>query len=139
MVSSPEPRQRLTRLQTVGWATVGVCAALLCALLLFAHLTGLKVYRITSGSMSPTVPTGAVILTQRADAAELLVGDVITTQRSAESRTVTHRIVEISEGEAGAPVTVRLRGDANPAPDPAPYRVETAQRYVFTLFAGDPP
>nr|WP_272928699.1 signal peptidase I [Leucobacter luti] len=104
--------------------------------LLLAHLLGLRVYVITSGSMSPTVSEGALILTQRVDVSELAIGDVVTTQRSPESRTVTHRIVEIGEREVGGAAALRLQGDANPAPDPAPYLVDSAQRYLFTVFAG---
>lgn len=96
------------------------------------QLLGFKLYRITSGSMEPTLSTSAVILTRTVAVSELAVGDIVTAQRPGSTRTVTHRVISINVGEGTTELW--LRGDANRESDPAPYSVDRVQRYVATLF-----
>lgn len=76
-------------------------------------------YVIISGSMEPNIHVYDVIVSKRTDPSELKVGDVITFY-SNDSRfygtTITHRIIEVIDGEEGI---FRTRGDANNVEDDA--------------------
>jgi signal peptidase I len=80
-----------------------------------------------SGSMSPTISTGALALVHRVDADEISRGDVIGLIASDGTR-VTHRVVEVSVDHHVA--TVRMQGDANAVADPEQYRVTEAERLL---------
>ena len=73
---------------------------------------------IISGSMSPHINVGDIVIVQRIhpqEAAEKVqVGDVI--QFREETVRVTHRVIEIKEDDRGLPLFV-TQGDANPNPD----------------------
>lgn len=83
-----------------------------------------------SGSMEPTIGTGALAFTRTVPAADLEVGDVVTV-RTAEGVRVTHRIRSISPN--GEQVTLVLKGDANEVVDADPYVVSTADRVLFSM------
>lgn len=72
---------------------------------------------LTSGSMSPSINTGDVVVTSPSDGQELAPGTVVVFPDRAGL--VTHRIVGVSPD--GSYVT---RGDAAPQSDPAPLRPE---------------
>lgn len=76
-------------------------------------------YVIISGSMEPNIHVYDVIVSKRVDTTELKKGDVITFY-SNDNRfygvTVTHRIIEVIDGEKGI---FRTRGDANNVEDDA--------------------
>lgn len=91
-------------------------------------LLGLQSFTVLSGSMSPGIPTGAVVYTQKTT--EVGVGDVITFERKGVN--VTHRIIDTvnKEGKSvsslvsplpGAPapaeIFYKVKGDANNAAD----------------------
>jgi signal peptidase I len=71
-------------------------------------LTG-SVFIVQSGSMSPAVDAGDVIVC-RSPNSLLNPGDIVTYQH--EDKLITHRIVEI------LPDGLRTQGDANEEPDP---------------------
>ncbi|MCD8195420.1 MAG: signal peptidase I, partial [Coprobacillus sp.] len=56
---------------------------------------GYSVASVGSGSMEPTINTGDVIVNKKCDQYE--VDDIITFYSEAESRYITHRIVDINE------------------------------------------
>lgn len=109
---------------TVG-AFLGV-AALLSALL--GAALGVRPLFFRSGSMSPTIATGALALARSVPAADLRVGDVVSVTTASGSR-VTHRVVR-TESLSGA-VVLTLRGDANRVPDAERYPVESAYRVFW--------
>ncbi len=78
---------------------------------------------LTSGSMSPTAPTGSLIIAQPVDRVE--VGDILVMSNEARA-TVTHRIVEIERSGTGVVYAV-TRGDANEEVDPNPYPLDGPQ------------
>lgn len=80
-----------------------------------------------SGSMSPTIPAGALALVERVDGSDISRGDVVGVIVADGSR-VTHRVVEVSVVDDVA--TLHMRGDANAVTDPAPYRVTQADRVL---------
>lgn len=78
---------------------------------------------LTSGSMTPTAPTGAVVVARPVD--QVRVGDILVMANDARA-TVTHRVVEIETSDDGTPYAV-TRGDANAEVDAEPYPLEGEQ------------
>ncbi|WP_219995854.1 signal peptidase I [Schumannella soli] len=108
-----------------------VCLAAVVAATVF-HAT---VIMFSTGSMSPTIPAGSAALVQQIPAADAKVGDVVTVERPGGLLPITHRVVgiEAPEGRAAAVREITLRGDANAAADPAPYRVEQVRIVRFAV------
>ena len=111
-----------------------------------AVVLGVRPMVVQSGSMSPAIPTGALVLAVSVPAAEVSEGDVVSVP-DARGRRITHRVVEARPAGPGAsgPVALTLQGDANQAPDAEPYVVSAADRvvadvpllgYVVGWFAG---
>lgn len=117
----------------LGAETVLTLAAALGAVCMLAALAAVAldvrplIFR--SGSMSPSIPTGALALARTTPADELRVGDVVSVTDGRGIR-VTHRIEAIEP--AGGAVTLTLRGDDNEDPDPAPYVVAEADRVFWS-------
>lgn len=79
-----------------------------------SFLFGTKPYVVLSGSMEPTIPTGAVVFSKAAS--EYKPGDIITfSQNGNKKELVTHRLNEVT-GKDGA-VTFKTKGDANKSVD----------------------
>lgn len=136
--------------------TLVVVAALgLACWFVLAATTGATLITFRTGSMSPTMPQGAVAVTVPVQASELEVGDVVTVRRAGESMPVTHRIVEIgpvqpqaenaADIRASAPGSgppdlaspaarqIVMQGDDNDTPDQLPYALIDARRVVFAV------
>lgn len=79
---------------------------------------------IQTGSMGETAPPGALVIARPVSADQVAVGDVLV-MRPAGGPTVTHRVIEIeTAGTARFAVT---QGDANEAPDAAPFPLQGDQ------------
>lgn len=99
-------------------STLGVISLLLVIAGAMLKVTPLVV---TSGSMNPTIPTGALAIAREVDASDVAVGDVVSVlDRS--GRRVTHRVVA-TEIDGDGVVQLTLQGDANADPDANPYGV----------------
>src|SRR6056297_1319679 len=85
--------------------------ALLLIVSVFPITGNLKFLIVESGSMEPTIQTGAIVMVKPASDYE--IGDVITFKKGEE--TVTHRLhdMEVVEGQT----YFVTKGDANNAPD----------------------
>lgn len=71
---------------------------------------------VLTGSMEPTYSPGDLVISQKVDAADVEIGDVVTFQpESGDPTLVTHRVIAKTVGADGA--TVTTQGDANGAPD----------------------
>ena len=93
---------------------ISTCVLSLCgAVFLVPQLRGLKMYAVTSGSMEPAIPEGALILVDPAERTPE-VGAVMTYRLGGNDQgmTVTHRVHEIRPNG-----TLLMKGDANTAPD----------------------
>lgn len=101
-------------------AGVGALVGLIASFALSA--VGVTPRIVISGSMEPGLPIGTIVLTERVDVAKVSVGDVVTTDRFNGPGTVTHRVVDMSHGEAEATL-LTLKGDANDGVDREPYAV----------------
>ncbi|WP_227015152.1 signal peptidase I [Natronorubrum aibiense] len=84
-------------------------------------------YIVTSGSMSPTIESGDVIVTQDVSPDEIETGDVVTFHdgSSDDSGYVTHRVVDVVEEDGER--YFELKGDANDNPDEGLVPAEYAQ------------
>jgi signal peptidase len=118
--------------------------AVLAATTLVPAVAGYDRYVITSGSMTGTYDTGAIVYAKAVPTATLRAGDVITyapPPGASATTLVTHRITSIRRGPKGERV-FRTKGDANQSADPWRFvlpgatqaRVETAVPYVGYAF-----
>ncbi|MFD1562855.1 signal peptidase I [Haloarchaeobius amylolyticus] len=73
---------------------------------------------VLSGSMSPTIETGDVVIVDETDPATIQEGDVITFAQSDGETPTTHRVVDVQHRDGQ--VAFETKGDANEEPDPAP-------------------
>lgn len=104
-------------------AVAAILAALVALTLVFTLLSGGTIVTVLSGSMEPTYRAGSLLFVRPVDAESLQSGDVIA-YMVADRVMVTHRIVEVLQGENGAAPSFRTQGDANSVPDELPVRVE---------------
>lgn len=124
-------------LQFIGklllWGIIAAVVAVI--LLLFVTLlpleNGYSMRVVESGSMEPTIPLGAAILTTQVDTYN--EGDVVTFQRREDEEATTHRIISIETNEEGV-VEYLMQGDANNAPDMRAVEYEEiAGKVVFQI------
>ncbi|TFH68121.1 signal peptidase I [Cellulomonas sp. HD19AZ1] len=71
---------------------------------------------VRGGSMQPTIPNGALVVTTPRDVHQVAVGDVVSFVGD-DGKRVTHRVVDV-DAFTGA---VTTRGDANVVDDATPY------------------
>lgn len=84
------------------------------------EIFGHPVLVVTSGSMEPTIPVGAILLLDKVTPVEtsrLRSGDIVTFRpvSGAPDELVTHRIVDVRESPSG--IVYVTKGDANPSAD----------------------
>lgn len=98
----------------VGWIVVSAVSVLV----IWFSVGVFSVFpsAIVSGSMSPAIDKGDVVIIKRVTPEEVAVGDVI--QFRVESMPIAHRVVAIEEREGG--FVFRTKGDANPSVDTDP-------------------
>lgn len=85
---------------------------------------------VLSGSMSPGIPVGSVVVVRPVDPASLEVGDVVTYQAGqGEDSLVTHRIVDVDA--TSTPTTFTFKGDANRGPDLDPVSADQIRGEVW--------
>ena len=105
--------------QAVRWTGNTLVALVVLAMLFFflgPHLLGINFFTIYSGSMTPAIPVGSVVVAPPVDASDVEVGDIITFRALAGAdKIVTHRVYEVLPND-GLPM-FRTAGDANAAPD----------------------
>lgn len=107
------------------------CACL--ALLVLGAVLDATLVVFKTGSMAPTMPTGALAVVRQVDAQDVAVGDVVTVVREGRLP-ITHRVVGTTPDPAvPAGALLVLRGDANSSVDPAPYAVTRVGRVVWSL------
>lgn len=71
---------------------------------------------VRSGSMSPTIPTGSIVVYTKIPATKVKVGDIIVFNKpGATNEKVTHRVFKIGQSSTG--VYAITKGDANGTPD----------------------
>ncbi|MFH5800111.1 signal peptidase I [Haladaptatus sp. CMAA 1911] len=108
------------RIARIGGGVVLAFALVLTAVVVFPQMVGATgSYVVLSGSMSPTIHAGDVVISRNVETAEIEVGDVIVFQDgSVPSDRTTHRVVNVVHRDDG--VFFETKGDANENPDPNP-------------------
>src|SRR2546421_10210474 len=95
--------------------SLGVVVLALLALVAGPRLYHFQSFYVRSGSMTPTIPVGSLVIATRAPAAELGVGDVILFHRPDQPTTmVVHRIFAVDQTPAGR--GLRTTGEAKTRP-----------------------
>ncbi|WP_313810728.1 signal peptidase I [Glutamicibacter sp.] len=115
-----------TTFQSAALNVGAVLGAVCLIFALAAVLFGLKPLIFVSGSMGPTIPTGALGIAVPVNIDEVAVGDVVSVQTSEDVR-ITHRVVEV------LPEGLVLKGDANPVADLQPYHVASVEKLIFSV------
>jgi signal peptidase len=135
-VANPAPPRVLRGLRVSLTVVAGVVFGLLFGLavvvLLATRFFGFSVLTITSGSMSPAIQSGDIVVVKPASIDAVDTGDVVLFTQGGDQVPTLHRVVGINEVETqitsrstGVTTTTldfRLvtQGDANPAPDASP-------------------
>lgn len=95
----------------LSWCVGGFCFALLLAAVA-PMAVGLHAYTVRSGSMTPSIRTGDIVVTRPISPADAHVGDIVTFKDpSGSGKLITHRARAISPH--GKVVRFVTRGDAN--------------------------
>lgn len=120
---------RVPRLVGTGlpYVVLVLGALLLAATTVLPRLLDAQALTVLTGSMSPSIPTGSLVMVSPVDPLDVVVGDVITFEvRPGSGAYVTHRVVEVlapgqgGGSEEGSGPAFRTKGDANAAPDALP-------------------
>lgn len=107
----------------------GLVAVALLALTFFFNVS---LIMFKTGSMSPSIPAGAVAVVREIPAADIKIGDVITVDRPGELP-ITHRVMTVTESASPSSRVVTLKGDANKLEDPTPYTVSDVRVVVASV------
>lgn len=115
--------------------TVGAAVAAFLFLAVGPRVLGYQTSTMLTGSMSPLINPGDVVVTVPVSVGEIKVGDIITYHIPVGQQQVeTHRVIEVSRNAQG-PTTVRTKGDANNGADPwtATLAGDTVYRHTVTV------
>ncbi len=112
-------RRPLARAVRASGSLLLIAGALLFAgLAVGPHLLGYQTVTMLTGSMSPTIRPGDVVVDTPEPVGAVRPGQIISYHVPLEDhRVVSHRIVSVAQTPGGA-VTVRTKGDANASEDP---------------------
>lgn len=110
---------------------IGAVLGVICIAVVFAStFGGITPLVFRSGSMAPEIQAGALAFAKETPVSDVSVGDVVSVRNSAGTL-VTHRVVSVAlSGNQGE---LKLRGDANSAPDAEVYTVTSVDRVFFDV------
>lgn len=94
---------------------------------------GYKFYTVLTGSMSPTIAPGDLIIVKETTASEIKEGDIITFASSQSDNITTHRVKQVINEDEIKFVT---KGDANNVEDPNPVSSELLIGKVVKYIGG---
>jgi signal peptidase len=83
----------------------------------FSLSTDVPLVAVASGSMSPALQVGDLVIIQGVPASQIKVGNIIVFNQPGEKTNTIHRVVAIETLTNGT-VEFRTKGDANPTDDP---------------------
>lgn len=145
MTASPVRHRRVSRTTTskiarsiVSVITTTMTIAAVVGFLFLAvgpRIFGYQTSTMLTGSMSPLINPGDVVVTVPVAVKDLKVGDIITYHIPADDQRVeTHRIIDLTVNSQGT-ASVRTKGDANNGADPWTATLAGGQvdRQVFTV------
>ncbi|HEU5006133.1 MAG TPA: signal peptidase I [Jatrophihabitantaceae bacterium] len=103
----------------VASAVLALVLAAVTVLVIIPRATHGTALTVLTGSMTPGIPVGSVVIDRPVDPGTLKVGDVATYQKApGVDEYITHRIVKIDTSTQ--PATFTFKGDANRGPDITP-------------------
>ena len=132
-----------SRAKAVASRTISILSSVMVVVAIAAFLLlavgprifGYQTSTMLTGSMSPLINPGDVVITVPTPISEIGVGDIITYHIPVEDHRVeTHRVAEILTNADGS-TAVRTKGDANSGADPwtATLHGATVDRHVLTV------
>jgi signal peptidase I len=130
-VIDDEPRSLLRRLFS-GTATLCLVALLVVLVIAVGGTAlGYRAALIRSGSMTPTLAVGSMVVTKPIPATDFKPGDIVTFHSAAVGNDlVTHRVITVKQN--GARVDFMTKGDANMVTEQ--WHVTTGTKLGKTLF-----
>lgn len=81
----------------------------------YVNLGGFMMFRVVTGSMEPTIPVGALLVTQQVDIEGIRIDDIVCFRTQVSEiwgKIVTHRVVDIFQSDTGV-LLLETKGDAN--------------------------
>lgn len=105
-----------------------VCIALVACAFFF----NITLIMFKTGSMSPTIPTGALAVVRQIPADTVEVGDVVTVDREGKLP-VTHRVVAAETILETGVTVLEMKGDANADADPGLYQVTEVRKVLWSV------
>jgi signal peptidase len=101
----------------LSWLVMLSVGATLVVALIVPRLTGATPYVIETGSMTPSMPPGTLVVVKPVPVGDIAAGDVLTYQiKSGDPTVVTHRVISQGFDGTGQP-RWRTQGDANDVAD----------------------
>ena len=129
-IAEPEEGEQSEGQETGSFGSWAVVAVFLLVLVGFSTgLFGVRPSLIGSGSMTPNIMLGDIVIAREVPIESVRVGDVITFQQ--EGVTIVHRVIDI-QNNAGK-VTFITQGDANDFSDPPVLQQFYKGKVVFTI------
>ncbi|WP_314214286.1 signal peptidase I [Pseudarthrobacter equi] len=114
---------------------VGIMVVATAAFLFLAvgpRVFGYQTSTMLTGSMSPLINPGDVVVSVPTPVTDLKVGDIVTYHIPVEDQRIeTHRITDVTR--AGSSTTIQTKGDANNGADP--WTATMAEDHAFTTVA----
>lgn len=114
VTASRQPR----RLAHIGGLALLAGSVILMAVVVFPQLVGASgSYIVLSGSMSPTIHPGDVVVSRHVEPSAIEEGDVIVFENGGDTQPdrTTHRVVDVIHRDGG--LYFKTKGDANEEPD----------------------
>lgn len=81
----------------------------------YANIGGFMMFRVVTGSMEPTIPTGALLIAREADIETIQLNDIVcfrTRLSDIWGKIVTHRVINVMQEQSGS-ILLETKGDAN--------------------------
>jgi signal peptidase len=131
VAATPAVRRSLARrlANLFGNLVMLACTLAFLAIAVGPHLFDYRTSTMLTGSMSPGINPGDMVVTQPKPSADLQVGDVISYQIPIEDHRVeTHRVTSV-EHQADGTIAIQTKGDANENVDPWVAIVSTESIY----------
>lgn len=131
---APERGAASKFIAAVGRAVLTISLVLAALVFLFLavgpRFLNYQTSTMLTGSMSPGINPGDVVVSVKTPVSELKVGDVITYSIPIDDHRIeTHRVASINRDSSGA-TSVTTKGDANPGPDP--WTAVLSEDHVYT-------
>lgn len=108
-------KQKISKIKMLI-SSVAICALVFLLMVIYMpKFMGYKSFYIETGSMSPTIPQGSMVLEKKVDFEDITEGDVLTFKNAEGTEYFTHRVVGIDTANQ----MFTTKGDANEENDPS--------------------